>query len=80
MSVTCIINFENNPHKIVFSGRRLRITVRIKLPKKTEVRAAYILLRGVAHVRCPVNEANVPIYYPPYVLDMRKCLVNENGN
>lgn len=77
MPTTCLINFENNAQKIVFSGQKLHITVRLKLTEEIKVRGIDIHLRGTAHVRFFING-----YYAADedVLDMRKCLVDGKGN
>lgn len=76
MPTTCLINFENNAQKIVFSGQKLHITVRLKLTEEIKVRGIDIHLRGTAHVRFFING-----YYTADedVLDMRKCLVDGKG-
>ncbi|XP_055312594.1 arrestin domain-containing protein 17-like [Sitodiplosis mosellana] len=87
MPITCQINFENNPQKIVYSGRKLHITVRLKLTEVLKVRCIYIRLRGMAHVRFVVDDCMCVSSYgksghyeaDESVLDMRKCLVGRNG-
>lgn len=88
MSTTCQINFENNPQKIVFSGQKLHITVRIKLTEEIKIRRIYIQLRGMAHVSFVIDDCMCVSSYgqsgryatDESVLDVRKCLVDGNGN
>lgn len=78
MPTTCKIYFENNPHKIVFSGQKLQMTVRIKLTKDIKIRGVNIHLRGTTHVRFSDRYGNYAA--DEDVLDITKCLLNRNGN
>lgn len=88
MPIACQINFENNPQKIVFSGQKLHITVRMKLTEEMKIRRIYIQLRGMAHVSFVIDDCMCVSSYgqsgryttDETVLDMRKCLVDGNGN
>lgn len=82
MPTTCEINFEENPKRIFFSGQKLHVTVRLKLTEEIKVRGVDIHLRGVAYVRFSVDDSNRAGHYASdeNVLDMRKCLVDGNGN
>ena len=82
MPTTCKINFENNPKRIFFSGQKLHVTVRLKLTEEIKVRGVDIHLRGVAHVYFNIDDSNRAGHYASDedVLDMKKCLVDGNGN
>lgn len=77
MPTTCVINFENNPKKVFFSGQKLHITVRLTLTDEIKVRNVYIQLRGTAHVRFFSSGYQTA---DEDVFDMTKSLVDENGN
>ena len=87
MQAACQINFENNPQKIVFSGQKLHITVRMKLTEEIKIRRIYIQLRGMAHVSFVIDDCMCVSSYgqsgryatDENVLDLRKCLVDGNG-
>lgn len=48
MSITCEIDFENNPMKVIYARRSLCGTVKLHLNSKKDVRGVYIRIRGVA--------------------------------
>ena len=48
--MTCKIEFENNPRKVVYAGQLVRGTVRLYLTKSTSVRSIYIRIHGKAYV------------------------------
>lgn len=49
MPTTCEIEFENNPHKIVYAGRCLRGTVQLTLTDEKSARGIYIRINGKAY-------------------------------
>lgn len=51
MSVTCEIDFENNPNKIFYAGQLLRGTVRLTLREEEKVRGVFIRIYGKAYCR-----------------------------
>lgn len=80
MPTTCKINFENH-QKFVYSGQKLRITVRLKLTEELKVRSIYIHLRGKTHVRfflCDDCKLEGSYIANEDVLDMENCL--QSGN
>ncbi|XP_055295416.1 arrestin domain-containing protein 17-like isoform X2 [Sitodiplosis mosellana] len=79
MPTTCQINFENNAQKIVYSGQKLHITVRLKLTEEINVRSLHI--HGTAHVEFFQDDKKRNGYYTAdeNVLDIRKCLSGGNG-
>lgn len=50
MTTTCVIDFENNPDKVVGSGQLLRGTVTLTLTENRSVRGIFIKLIGKACV------------------------------
>lgn len=51
MSVSCEIDFENNPMRVVSAGQLIRGTVHLILPEIKIVRGVYIQINGSALVR-----------------------------
>lgn len=51
MPSTCIIDFENNPLKVIYAGQLLRGTVALTLTETKSVRGVYIRIRGTAYAR-----------------------------
>lgn len=49
MSISCEIDFERNPLKVIHSGQQLNGIVRLKFRKKKKVRGIYIRLYGGAY-------------------------------
>lgn len=49
MTVTCKIDFENNPMKVIYAGQLLRGTVTLNLSEEKNVRGVYIRIHGFAH-------------------------------
>lgn len=47
----CLIEFENNPEKVVYTGTTVTGTVRLTLPEQITVRCVYIKISGVAHAK-----------------------------
>lgn len=50
MSITCKIEFENNPRNVVYAGQRLCGTVQIYSSRPITVRSLYIRIHGRAYV------------------------------
>ncbi|XP_055295698.1 arrestin domain-containing protein 17-like [Sitodiplosis mosellana] len=48
MSATCVIEFEDNPRKIIYAGQLLRGMVRLNLTENTNVRSVYVRIKGKA--------------------------------
>lgn len=49
MPTTCIVEFENNPQKVVYAGQLLRGTVQLTLTEEKNARGVYIEIRGEAY-------------------------------
>lgn len=49
MPITCSIDFENNPHKVVYAGQLLSGTIKVTLTDEKQVHDAYIRIRGEAY-------------------------------
>ena len=82
MSITCQVNFENNPQKIFFSDDKLRITVRLTLTKEEHVSRIYIELIGKAHVSYMMDRYARfgQLSTDDEVLRLKRCLTGENRN
>lgn len=51
MVTTCEIEFENNPHKVVYASQLLRGSVRLTLTNEKHVRGVYMHIKGKAFCR-----------------------------
>lgn len=49
MATTCVVQFENNPSKVIYSGQLLRAVVNLTLTKPTTVHGIYVKLTGNAY-------------------------------
>ncbi|XP_055312538.1 arrestin domain-containing protein 17-like [Sitodiplosis mosellana] len=49
MPTTCIVDFENNPEKVIYAGQLLRGTVQLTLTEEKNVRGVFIQIRGEAY-------------------------------
>lgn len=49
MPLTCEIDFENNPQKVLYAGQLLRGSVRLTLTEEKNVRGVYIRIYGTAY-------------------------------
>lgn len=48
MPTTCVLDFENNPEKVVYAGQLLRGSIHLTLTSEKTVRGVYILIIGEA--------------------------------
>lgn len=51
MPIKCVIDFENNPHKVVYAGEALCGTIKLALTEEKRVRGIYIRILGRAYCR-----------------------------
>lgn len=49
MPTTCIVDFENNPQKVLYAGQLLRGTVQLTLTEEKNVRGVFIHVLGQAY-------------------------------
>lgn len=49
MPTTCVIDFDNNPMKVIYAGQLLRGTVTLTLTAPKSVRGVYIRIHGKAY-------------------------------
>lgn len=49
MATTCVVEFENNPSKVIYSGQLLRALVTLTIVKPTIVHGIYVRLTGDAY-------------------------------
>lgn len=51
MPTTCVIEFENNPLKVYYTGQLVRGNVRINVTNQKKVRGVFIKIKGEAYAR-----------------------------
>lgn len=49
MSITCEIEFENNPFKVIYAGQLLRGTIRLGLTEEKTICGIFVKLSGKAY-------------------------------
>lgn len=59
MSVSCEIEFENSPRKIVYAGQLLRGTVRLNLTERITVRSVYVRINGKAFAKWDSGQSKI---------------------
>lgn len=48
MSTTCVVEFDNNPSKVFYSGQLVQGTVNLVLAKPMTIRSVFIKIKGEA--------------------------------
>lgn len=51
MPITCEVDFENNPMKVIYAGQLLRGMVRLTSTEHLNVRSIFIKIQGKAHAQ-----------------------------
>ena len=51
MPMTCEVNFDNNPAKVVYAGQMLSGTVRLTSTEYLNIRSIFIRIQGTAHAQ-----------------------------
>ena len=83
MSIDCVIDFENNPSKILYAGQLLRGTVRLTLREEKKVRGVYIRIYGKGYCRWSRQRGRKTVHYVGnelYLNETTYLVGSEHGN
>lgn len=83
MSFECVIEFDNNPSKVVYTGQLLRGKVQLNLANEKSVRCVYIKIKGEATVRLSTGSGRrrrTHLGKEEYLNDQTYFVGSENAN